>query len=111
MVQSMTYSQRTNSYTNTQVCVSSSVGELTDEDQILLYPNPTTDELFIDLSTVSGQVECILYSVDGKLLKQEVLQGSTVRQLRVGDLDSGVYTLTITSGNKQITRKVILNDN
>ena len=78
-----------------------SVNENT-ELKVAVFPNPTNGRVYISGATATVDVE--VYSVDGKRLKQ--LQ--SVEDYIDLDVASGLYLLKITSDNRSIIKKVIV---
>ena len=70
---------------------------------ILIYPNPVIDKLFI--RGLSNPTKISVYDVLGKL----VLSKTTSSEINVGNLQSGIYILKIVDNQKEIVRKFIKN--
>lgn len=88
-------------YGENEVCV---------ESQIIpanIYPNPTTDFLNIEMEEM-GEATLRIYSVNGSLLKEEVLIGSH-NSINVNALGNGNYFYTISCGDKEISGKFAKN--
>jgi hypothetical protein len=76
-------------------------------DQIITYPNPTTDYLFLHLNGSDNLMEELaIFSVDGK----EVLRLNNINQrqlqLDVSRFDSGIYFLQIQTEQGPAVKKV-----
>jgi hypothetical protein len=73
-----------------------------------IYPNPVTHKLFIGNMTNVNKVE--IYTISGKLVKSFVYTNS-VNQVEIStdDLNSGMYILTIFSGNSSSSTKLFKN--
>ena len=69
--------------------------------EIILYPNPVSDYIFIDSSV--DVTSWTLYDLSGKVIKQSVFK----MQIPVADLPSGFYFLKLTSANGSVTKKFI----
>ncbi|HKL39345.1 MAG TPA: alpha/beta fold hydrolase [Cryomorphaceae bacterium] len=63
------------------------------EEAITIWPNPARDNVQINFSLGNGQLS--LYDVNGRLLKEQVLN-SDLSTIDVSDLSDGNYILTIT---------------
>ena len=70
---------------------------------ISIYPNPTSDMVFIEGNYT--QLKVIIYNVLGK----EILNKSITNSIDISHLDNGVYILQLSDGVKLITRKIIKN--
>ncbi len=77
---------------------------------VKVYPNPAQQgaPLLVDLSTyplLDGAMQ--LYSMDGRLVHQEVIGGNYL-SIPTGKLAQGVYQLRITSVEGQYTQRVVI---
>jgi len=70
-----------------------------------IYPNPTEKFLNIELES-AGPYQVDIHSLAGKLLSRTQVEG-TSHQLDLSSFRSGVYFLTIRSGDFVTTRKII----
>ncbi|HJW31035.1 MAG TPA: T9SS type A sorting domain-containing protein, partial [Saprospiraceae bacterium] len=73
--------------------------DLLNPADILVYPNPASEELYIDVSKtkITGRVNLNVYDIQGKLLRSEVKQADELMKLKVSDLQNGHYLLQITN--------------
>ena len=67
-----------------------------------LYPNPFTD--VVNVIGVNGPINYKLFTIDGKMIKEELLQES---KINFGDLSTGIYLLKLFSNEKSETKKII----
>ncbi len=58
--------------------------------EVSVYPNPTTETLFIKSPETTGNISANLYSLNGKLLQQQTLKTS-LTEMDVKYLNTGVY--------------------
>ena len=65
-----------------------------DDSRIRIYPNPSIDVIFIE--GFSGSYH--LFDMRGNVLRSKTLSSDATHQLDVGDLSSGMYILTLRSG-------------
>ena len=72
-----------------------------EENDIHIYPNPTTEWLFISSTSSIKNIE--LYDILGK----KVLNVANNHQIDLSSLYSGVYFIKITSDKGEITKKII----
>lgn len=72
-------------------------------ENIKIYPNPTQDELFIDL-----QAPCsiVLYDAMGRLVRKQSFS-EELKKISMGELAEGVYYLRIILDQMTITKRVI----
>nr|WP_321227535.1 endonuclease [uncultured Psychroserpens sp.] len=75
-----------------------------DQNQISVYPNPTTNS--ITIKGLNTQADLQVFSIEGKLLKSFDYSGEATVNL---NLPSGIYLLTISSEDKQIVKKLVVN--
>ncbi len=77
-------------------------------DEILIYPNPTTDYINIEFSTVKENNAVIsIYNVLGKrVLSQEISKGISLTQLNLSGCNAGVYFLSIDDGIRVISKRI-----
>jgi len=73
-----------------------------------LYPNPSTDKLYVRIEN-NGEVYTIsLYDLAGKELKQYSYKDQDTVELELNDIASGIYLLKVASGKSVATRKVVV---
>ena len=84
----------------------SAVGQL-DNNPLTVYPNPTSSHITLELpSTETYLVN--LSDVAGRLIRNEYIQSSNKKiMIDITNLSSGVYRLTLSSGNKKYTAKIL----
>jgi hypothetical protein len=70
--------------------------------QFTIYPNPATNEFYVVHQYDS--VEYVLYSIDGKVVKQGILPSYSIN---IEDIQKGIYLLKLTSNNKSLVKKII----
>ena len=67
-----------------------------------MFPNPTSDELYIPIKDVTGSVDMMIFSQDGRvILKQRQTAALGTEQLRISTnrLPSGTYFIEIRHGD------------
>lgn len=89
------------------------VRELDDHTQVSVYPNPTSDLLFVNVqSTQKAEAIVSLIDMDGRrLVERSVMTGDFDNQtlnLDVRNLPAGIYLVQITSGNSTVVEKVVI---
>jgi len=82
------------------------VNSMTKLENVVLYPNPTTKMISIDLATNYDAVKLVLYDMYGRLLKQRSIENTKSFEFELNEA-AGVYLVTITSENKQAVFRVI----
>ena len=77
--------------------------------QIVVYPNPSSDIFNIKMSTISD-FEISVTDITGKLLFRDLNpNGSSNYSLDMTNFSSGVYFLRVDANNRQFVKKLILN--
>jgi Secretion system C-terminal sorting domain len=75
-------------------------------ENVVLYPNPTTKMVTVDLAMNYEDVKLALYDTYGRLLKQQSFENKKSLDFEMMDA-AGVYLITISSENKQAVFRVI----
>jgi hypothetical protein len=88
------------------------IATFANEQDILVFPNPATNQVFIDLGDIKPnaleQTEIGIYSITGELVyRQERVQASLV-SIAIDALPKGTYLVDITDGEKSIRKKLIV---
>ena len=84
------------------LCQTTSVNDLKKTNNVInVYPNPTSNKLFIE----NGCVQFKLYDLTGKL----VLQENNCKQVDLRDIQSGIYFYNIITNNATNSNKLIIN--
>ena len=72
---------------------------------VRLYPNPVADHLIIDLSATD--IDVTIQSLQGELLATFNLRNTTSSRLDLTDLPSGLFILTVWSGENRQRFKIV----
>ncbi|MBI5207282.1 MAG: T9SS type A sorting domain-containing protein, partial [Candidatus Firestonebacteria bacterium] len=85
---------------------------LMDKNVINIYPNPTSDILFVEYAFIDGFIEgntLIIYNMKGEKVKEvEVKEKIGYTEIRISDLPNGVYIVSL-GGNKEFSVKFTVN--
>jgi len=81
------------------------------DSELLLAPNPSSDEVLLDLSSnYQGQVSLRLIDANGRELQNQQIQKSS-QQLRhrinIKPLSIGMYYLRIRQGEQELVKRVM----
>jgi len=80
----------------------------TDEDGIVLYPNPTSSVLKLEVDNNLGEYSYKLINATGVLVRENnVGSESRITQLNLSALSNGIYFLVINTNEKHITKKIL----
>ena len=102
--------RKTHSAASTPIIVlreKAAVIEEVEEISLNIYPNPSSDVLYIEHGEVNN-TEIILYSIDGKIITRPMLKSSGgITEIDTSHLPSGSYILTFSSDQHQTVREKI----
>jgi hypothetical protein len=99
---------------NTQTCTTvinyiNNLG-ITENDlftNVNMYPNPVSDELFIDLTKrAEGTVYIELIDISGKRVSVATVESGIVAQISMAGLSKGLYHVRLVSENGQGIRRI-----
>ena len=100
-----------NGCTDTSACYAvTTVGiiENTFSNDIIVYPNPTDGIVKVDLGETLSEFVVSLLDVNGKIIRQSTYKNTKMFELNL-NVQSGIYLLTINSGNNKATIRLIKN--
>jgi len=75
-------------------------------ENVVVYPNPTTKMITIDLATNYENIQLVLYDMHGRLLKKQSYENQESFEFELNEA-AGVYLISIASENKQATFRII----
>lgn len=96
-----------NAIVTQSVSLCTSIESLAANNQIDLYPNPTTGVLNFDLKTINPDTKIHVYNTLGVLVLSENLT-NTGNQIRIDALSTGMYVAKITENNRVLFVKKIV---
>jgi len=76
------------------------------DGKLLAYPNPTADRLVVHLNGQQQFSALQLTDMTGRTLRNEQGLNTNHRELALGDLANGIYTLTLTTTDGVVNRKI-----
>lgn len=74
-------------------------------DYVKLYPQPTQNQLKIELDQSIKIQKWMIYSIDGKLIASESLAGNSYFSIELPQINDGIYILKLYSKNQGILSK------
>lgn len=83
---------------------SMNIAENAFEDNIVIYPNPVTQILFVESNTVMQRIE--FFDIQGKKIAEYTL-GSFQTEVSMETLKSGMYLMKIHTEGRSTTRKIL----
>ncbi len=76
------------------------------EEKLIAYPNPTADRLVVHLNGQQRFSALQLTDLTGRVLRSEQGLDTNHRELMLADLPNGLYTLTLTTEDGVVNRKI-----
>jgi len=73
---------------------------------LIIYPNPTTDFLSIQLLQPAKK-KYQIYNQAGKLILEKKVEGLHINRIDLSGIPSGMYTVKIDAGESVHSRKII----
>ncbi|MBI2281713.1 MAG: T9SS type A sorting domain-containing protein [Bacteroidetes bacterium] len=80
------------------------VVKVDDKNDVVLFPNPASDKLYINGLENDYIVNIRILAVDGKLIKELT---SNTRTIDLNEMETGIYFIEITTENNKLIRKII----
>jgi hypothetical protein len=91
-------------------CSPAGIEEVETENSISIYPNPTTDQLTVDYSSLGeASVSILVYDMTGKLLKSVANQKGGLLQINTATFAKGIYQVVVKTDKSEFVQKVIKN--
>lgn len=102
----------TNGCSTTQTIEITGLDELHTSFVVGVYPNPASDELFINMEgNAGGQLHCNLFDAAGRLVISEIIQVPSAvytSRLDIGQLSPGAYSLRLNSETSSANIQIIV---
>lgn len=76
-------------------------------DNVVVYPNPANDVLYVSLAEESGNISWTLFNINGQIVKKAMEQSNSF-EIKLNEINSGIYFLNINLDGKQMMRKVVV---
>jgi Secretion system C-terminal sorting domain len=95
---------------NSGVHGSTGVSSVTGNNDIAIYPNPASSELYIKYAERADGDQIAIYDIAGRTIRKEHLSfNGNLAKVSTSDLASGVYVLEIfNDSNVKMTRKIVV---
>jgi len=81
------------------------VNDLGALNSISIFPNPSTDIINIDLSSLNSKATIRIYDLTGKLLMELKNKNNSMNEIAISTLTNGAYNLVISSEEGQVMKK------
>ncbi len=78
-------------------------------DKTSVYPNPASEQLFVDLSDYNGQpIQLRVYNAMGAMVRDYGVVTQSVHTVNRGELADGIYLIEVLNGESRETVRVVL---
>jgi len=89
------------------------ISENLNNKELIVYPNPTSDEFLISSSTIeNGDYTITLTTISGQIIEKEkvtINNHKLEKSLSISNLSAGIYFLTLDDSKSKIIKKIIKN--
>ncbi len=84
------------------------VEENDSEIKVLVYPNPATDNFYIEYAAGQGNLQFELYNVIGSLVMSQQINATNAGKqiIHTNNLHKGIYLYTLVHGDKRVAGKI-----
>jgi hypothetical protein len=79
-------------------------------DGIAIYPNPSTQMVHLDISTMdasAGDIDLRIYDIHGRIMADKTIIGAGIEPIDVTQYPTGTYQVSVTQGNTQHQKRFI----
>ncbi len=77
-------------------------------ENLIVYPNPASEIIWVQNSTIINSGTIIIYDIVGKEVLHKEMNDYSKSSIDVSNLSRGLYLITIFSENKKITKKIVI---
>ncbi len=82
--------------------------EVNDLNSINLYPNPATNQISLDLTSVESSVNIRVMDISGRIVMEQLNQNpGIVKNFEISSLESGLYFMVLNNGATQEIKKFV----
>lgn len=78
------------------------------QNSFQVYPNPANEKVNIASQTITGEIQVLLYNINGRKIMDKIVDLSNNAQIDVSALNTGIYVMHIISDGKTQTEKLII---
>lgn len=80
----------------------------TNEINFSIYPNPAKNSFTVLVKNDAKASAVRIYDMNGRLIRNIAVTNNKIMQVYAGDLENGVYLVSLRNGKKLITKKLII---
>ncbi|MFY8021772.1 MAG: T9SS type A sorting domain-containing protein [Bacteroidia bacterium] len=95
-------------FSNCQYCATTGLISLSNPSNFTIFPNPALEEITINGLDEISQFQLSIYDANGQLKLDKTVSNHQSIQLKDLMLNQGVYVVKIQTGNKVLTKKLML---
>ncbi len=96
-------------YSGYKVSSATTITDILDKN-LLIYPNPVINELFIKLENYTGHIEVQVLNLEGKMVYSKKFYINSEYKLKLNDIKQGIYLFRLRyDDDNYITRKILIN--
>jgi len=77
------------------------------KNSLMVFPNPATNEIFIDHSSESSHAVYKIFDIFGRQVRQGIMNPDGSSRISLEGLEKGLYVVTVLDGNTLRTAKVM----
>ncbi len=103
------YNSTANQQILTGQSISISLNEVKKDKNVLIYPNPVKNILYINFKNgLTENVSYEIYNTLGQTVKRSNLEEKNLNEINISDLNKGVYSLRLYTNNQKIEEKIFI---
>jgi len=81
----------------------------TEDDKLLIYPNPATEKVFMQAGSYQGSTQVELIDITGRVIQSTMQQSNGSISMDVSNVESGSYLVRVRQGQK-VRQEVVIID-
>ena len=74
---------------------------------VSIYPNPVSEDLYIKSGVTLANAQMKIYTIDGRLMMEKVLNGSGTLSVSVRSLPAGIYVAKVSAGDNNFKYRFV----
>ena len=75
-----------------------------------IYPNPSSNKLFIDFQGQTGEANIQLINLDGKIVHNQFcnIEINKMQNVDISNFKNGVYVIKVQTGNQVLSKRIVI---